>query len=95
MSVVYKQYNRKRSITNHILGSTIFVSQYPKFWNPYHQKYSMLPRPYKTCQTNGNAKKIINDPWFKTLLFDVTIYYRLHLQLIIMQSINFSEQYIP
>ena len=55
MSVAYKQYNKKRSIANYMLGGTIFVSKYPKFWNPYHQKYSMLPRPYKSWQTNGNA----------------------------------------
>ena len=35
MSVAYKQYNKKRSIANYMLGSTIFVSQYPKFWNEY------------------------------------------------------------
>ena len=69
-----------------MLGSTIFVSQYPKFWNPYHQKYSMLPRPYKTYQRNGNAKKITNDPWFNNLLSDITIYCSLHLQQILITS---------
>ena len=53
MSVAHKKYNR--SIANYMLGSTIFVSKYPKFWNPYRKKYSMLPRPYKSCQTNGKA----------------------------------------
>ena len=57
MYFTYKKYNKKRLITNYMLGSTIFVSQYPKIWKPYHQKYSILPRPYKTCQTNGNGKK--------------------------------------
>ena len=51
------------------------------------------------------TQKIINDPWFKNLLFDITIYCRLHLQQIderrIMElqsfilSIYFSEKYIP
>ena len=42
MIVAYKQYDKKRSSSSHMLGSTIFVSQYPKFWNLYHGKYSML-----------------------------------------------------
>ena len=86
MSVAYKEYNKKRSITNYMLGSTIFVSQYPKFWNPYHQKYSMLQRPYKTCQTNGRAKSVINDSWFKILLFNINIYCGLHFQQILISS---------
>ena len=61
MSVAYKKYNKKRSIANYMLGSTIFVSKYPKFWNPYRKKYSMLPRPYKSCQTNGGVKRFLND----------------------------------
>ena len=68
LSFAYKQYNKKGSIANYVLGSTIFASKYPKLWNPYHEKYSMLPRPYKSCQTNGDAKKIWKDPWFKNLL---------------------------
>ena len=60
-----------------MLGSTIFVSKYPKFWNPYHQKYSMLQRPYKSCQTNGKAQFFFYDSWFEN---DITIYCCLHLQ---------------
>ena len=80
MSVAYKQYNKKRSIANYMLGSTIFVSQYPKFWNEYDKTYSMLPRPYKNCQINGKAKDIFKELWFKNLVYDITIYCRLHLQ---------------
>ena len=69
-----------------MLGSTIFVSKYPKFWNPYRKKYSMLPRPYKSCQTNGKAKKFLNDSWLENLAFDITIYCRLHLQQILEKS---------
>ena len=57
MSVAYKQYNKKRSIANYMLGSTIFVSQYPKFWNEYDQTYLMLPRPYKIVKQMARPKK--------------------------------------
>ena len=86
MSVAYKQYNKKRLIANYMLGSTIFVSQYPKFWNEYDQTYSMLPRPYKNCQTNGKAQKMLNEQWLKNLIFDITIYCRLHLQQMLFKS---------
>ena len=48
----------------------------------------MLPRPYKTCETNGNDKKIINGPWFKNLRFDTNIYCHLHLQQIFITSLK-------
>ena len=86
MAVAYKKYNKKRSIANYMHGSTIFVSKYPKYWNTYHQKYSMLPRPYKRCQTNGKAQKFLSHPWFENLIFDITIYCCLHLQQILETS---------
>ena len=56
ISVAYKKYNKKGSIANYMLGSTIYGSKYPKFWNPYYKKYSMLPRPYKSFETNWKCK---------------------------------------
>ena len=61
----------------------LYLKKY-NFLNPYHQKYSILPRPYKTRQTNGNVKSVGNDLWFKNLLFDINIYFRLHLQPILI-----------
>ena len=53
MNVAYKKYNKKRSILNHMLGSTIFISKYPQFKNPISGLYSMIPRPYEICVPKG------------------------------------------
>ena len=39
MNFAYKKYNKKRSISNHMLGSTIFRSKYPQFKNPISGLY--------------------------------------------------------
>ena len=46
----------------------------------------MLSRQYKTCQMNGYAKTIINDPWFNNLLLNVIIYCRLHIHQILITN---------
>ena len=38
-NVAYKKYNKKRSISNQMLGSTIFRSKYPQFKNPISGLY--------------------------------------------------------
>ena len=44
-----------------MLGSTIFVSKHPKYWNPYHQKYSILPRPLHLQQILEKSKEEENE----------------------------------
>ena len=44
------------------------------------------PTKKKSCQTNGKAQKNLNDSWFENPLFDITIYWCLHLQQILEKS---------
>ena len=59
-----KNTTKKLSISNQMLGSTIFASKYLQFKNPMSGLYSMIPQSYETCRLEGTGEWFMKRKWF-------------------------------